>query len=578
MAGLMPADAEALRQELVFGLVGPVGVDLDLVSCVLQDELGRVGYRVLVVNLAKEMLAVDAAIPEDAKQDEFLRNCSSFRSLPAHPKDLRYNALMSAGNCLRELLERADALAFLGVHRVRQHRLRETGKENLALRSQAYVFDQLKHPQEVQALRATYGPAFLLVGVHSTPSVRRRYVANKIAASHDRSSRANDYLAPAAAIITRDEKEDTEYGQNVRETFPMADVLVNASDRDSVRHSIRRFIELLFGNTLHTPYRDEYGMALAMTAALRSGSLARQVGASIAASDGGDVFALGLNEVPAPSGGLYWAGDEQDAREQKCGEDPSDRMRREVLADILRRLKSEGLLTDKAVELDNDAESVDNLLSLCVDARRSSAPMKSAEYTTLIEHSRTVHAEMAALMNAARSGISVNEATLYTSTFPCHLCARHIVAAGLNRVVFVEPYPKSRVVTLHSDAIKIDGEYSGQHPKPVSFETFVGVSPRAYSRLFRASGSLPRKDRDGCLIEWKPSSTVFPRLPRSHNADAIVAMNEALIYEEFLEAVAIKNITLEEEPPYGEAMQDDETEADEGRESRGTSRGDGTRT
>ena len=57
-----------------------------------------------------------------------------------------------------------------------------------------------------------------------------------------------------------------------------------------------------------------------------------------------------------------------------------------------------------------------------------------------------VHAEMEALLSCARSGVSPVGGTLYSTTFPCHNCAKHIVAAGLRRVVYVEPYPKSRAV------------------------------------------------------------------------------------------------------------------------------------
>jgi deoxycytidylate deaminase len=28
-------------------------------------------------------------------------------------------------------------------------------------------------------------------------------------------------------------------------------------------------------------------------------------------------------------------------------------------------------------------------------------------------------------------------------SFPCHMCARHIIATGLREVVYIEPYPKS---------------------------------------------------------------------------------------------------------------------------------------
>ena len=67
----------------------------------------------------------------------------------------------------------------------------------------------------------------------------------------------------------------------------------------------------------------------------------------------------------------------------------------------------------------------------------------------LIEFSRTVHAEMAAIVDAARRGVSVQDCNLYTTTFPCHECAKHIVAAGIRRVVYIEPYPKSQALSLH---------------------------------------------------------------------------------------------------------------------------------
>ena len=47
----------------------------------------------------------------------------------------------------------------------------------------------------------------------------------------------------------------------------------------------------------------------------------------------------------------------------------------------------------------------------------------------LTEYGRAVHAEMDALLDAARRGVAVQGATLYVSTFPCHSCARHVIAA-----------------------------------------------------------------------------------------------------------------------------------------------------
>jgi deoxycytidylate deaminase len=74
----------------------------------------------------------------------------------------------------------------------------------------------------------------------------------------------------------------------------------------------------------------------------------------------------------------------------------------------------------------------------------------------VIEFGRAVHAEMAALMDSARRGVPVKNATLYCTTFPCHLCARHIVAAGIRRVVYIEPYPKSLAAQLYPDSIAVE--------------------------------------------------------------------------------------------------------------------------
>jgi cytidine deaminase len=105
---------------------------------------------------------------------------------------------------------------------------------------------------------------------------------------------------------------------------------------------------------------------------------------------------------------------------------------------------------------------------------------------------------MAAITDAAVRGVSVRDGTLYTTTFPCHLCARHIVAAGIRRVVYVHPYPKSLAAQLHEDAIAIDQAHPADHL--VKFEPFVGVAPRAYLAVFTAGR---RKEPDGDAVEFR---------------------------------------------------------------------------
>jgi len=53
---------------------------------------------------------------------------------------------------------------------------------------------------------------------------------------------------------------------------------------------------------------------------------------------------------------------------------------------------------------------------------------------------RTLHAEQNAIIQAAKFGVSINEASLYTLMTPCFTCAKMIVNAGIKRVVCEKKY------------------------------------------------------------------------------------------------------------------------------------------
>jgi hypothetical protein len=125
---------------------------------------------------------------------------------------------------------------------------------------------------------------------------------------------------------------------------------------------------------------------------------------------------------------------------------------------------------------------------------------------SVIEFGRCVHAEMAALIDAARRGVPVDDGILFSTTFPCHECARHIVAAGIRTVHFIEPYPKSLVNELYPDSIRIEGEVGDF----VNFVPFVGVAPRRYQDLFKLGG-IDRKSLLSYAHDWK-SEVASPRL------------------------------------------------------------------
>jgi deoxycytidylate deaminase len=139
----------------------------------------------------------------------------------------------------------------------------------------------------------------------------------------------------------------------------------------------------------------------------------------------------------------------------------------------------------------------------------TSDALADAMLLDITEFGRMTHAEMNALTDAARLGRPTRGATLYCTTFPCHNCAKHIVASGISRVVFIEPYPKSKAIELHYDSITVNKSDSGK----VFFEHFYGISPRRYRDIFEKQ---KRRNSDGTLREWyegEPAPRVEDRGP-----------------------------------------------------------------
>ncbi|WP_079248196.1 deaminase [Lysobacter antibioticus] len=145
-----------------------------------------------------------------------------------------------------------------------------------------------------------------------------------------------------------------------------------------------------------------------------------------------------------------------------------------------------------------------DLADSLADSIRSSTYLRD-----LIEFSRAVHAEMDALITAARNGGNgIQDCVLFTTTYPCHNCARHIVAAGICAVYFIEPYGKSLTDELHSDAIDHNAEsppdQADGREKRVAFLHFEGVSPNRFASLFSHFDS--RKDSSGRVTPFIPAT------------------------------------------------------------------------
>lgn len=65
---------------------------------------------------------------------------------------------------------------------------------------------------------------------------------------------------------------------------------------------------------------------------------------------------------------------------------------------------------------------------------------------------RALHAEQNALIQAARYGISVDGSMLYCTNQPCATCMKMLINAGINKVIYVNPYSDSLAEQISKEA------------------------------------------------------------------------------------------------------------------------------
>jgi cytidine deaminase len=256
-----------------------------------------------------------------------------------------------------------------------------------------------------------------------------------------------------------------------------------------------------------------------------SSSIARQVGAAIMDKQGG-VIATGTNEAPYFQGGVCSEDSGTNSREYAMGFDSNTKHKKGILGNFIQLLQNEKWIPEK--ENKEVQELVDEFLS--------NPNLKNAKLMNITEFGREVHAEMTALMEASRKTIAVKNCALYCTTFPCHVCAKHIVTAGLEKVVFIEPYPKSMAEELFRDSINVDKKSDGEDK--IEFNPFVGIAPRRYMDVFKWND---RKQNSSEKIDWD-NSIKQPRFGDNPIAISTNEENQTVIFLEKRERLSKSEI------------------------------------
>jgi deoxycytidylate deaminase len=309
--------------------------------------------------------------------------------------------------------------------------------------------------EEEQLLRSSLGNQFFLIGLSEDGQGHENgFLENSI--------RAGEHRGP------------------VSDVFSCADLYLNVSDLDMCQDTLGRFFYALFYHPFFFPSIQEVAMGHAFTEKLRSGDMSRSVGAVLMTREGNFVQGA-YNEVPKAGGGVYQGSEAFDGRDWPQNLNTNFEIKKDLFNQVVGFLQKE-TATDFQQFLSDDM--LDKL-------------KMRTNFMDILEYSRNVHGEMNVLMACARLGIPTQGLDLYSTTFPCHACAKHIIAAGIGQVIYLDPFPKSRAAALFQDSISL-GPLRDQHHIP--FKVYTGVAPH------RLSLYLPpkREDSHGHKSLWVP--------------------------------------------------------------------------
>lgn len=543
------SELSPISKELIIGLVGYAGAGVSLVGQKISELLDASGYAPITIKLS------DLIAKRDRRGDVPV---VSVGPKQGQEKLARARYLQDLGDNLRRD-HQPHAVAALAIREIMERRKPRTpGQDKIA-----FILDSIKHSSEVHLLREVYDKSFRLVAIHCDRSTReRRLIGAPATSAKYRGAHQDDVVQ----YMDRDEKDqDNSYGQQVRDAFFLADFFIdnNADTPEGLRlmRGIQRFIDLVMGSDLVRPTKHEIGMFHAHAAALQSSCLSRQVGAALLTNDG-RLISTGTNDVPRFGGGVYSEGISPDHRCHKweynlgphalrqqagtkdktwsgCHNDRKKELLRKIIAEYISE-KFSKKFAELAHPKPEDSQDI-------AEKARNESEAAIREYLIrddrifydlpgikdIIEYSRSIHAEMSAILNATRSGIPTVGTTLYCTTFPCHNCARHLVAAGVNVIYYIEPYVKSLATELHADSVSTTGQLSSQvggrdlgdssGQNKMLILPFTGAGPRMYEDFFQKRGELKERYTGRYCKPEGGAPTIAVRLDKLHSVEEAAA-------------------------------------------------------
>ncbi len=340
------------------------------------------------------------------------------------------------------------------------------------------VINNIKNPLEVEELKK-YSNAYLIAIDTSRPIRWERIKEEQYDNDYAQFLKDDDRDQDEGLKLRIKDKDKEEkiyyYGQQVQKCVDLADIVIDndmdfrdsQEKEDEFKKKIKQHLAVIRKPGYRNPNNMELLMNNAYCTSLQSRCLKRQVGAIIIKEETEEVSSI--NESGYKLGGYYLisAGcnnvpEGQSDCSKKYKTCYRDKKKREVFEKIRHCPNCGGKLREGKC---SNKE--------CNYSKTKSDVREKFLLGKALDLCRSLHAEENAILQiSSLGGFPLKGTTLYTTTFPCLLCTKKIIANGIKEVVYVEPYPVEEAKQMMESA-------------GVTLTKFEGVKAQAFYKLFK---------------------------------------------------------------------------------------------
>ncbi len=343
------------------------------------------------------------------------------------------------------------------------------------------VIDSIKNTKEIEFLKTF--KSFFLFSIQASLELRFERLESSGRIENKTEFKEAD---------NRDQEEKLNYGQQMKLCSYLSDIVINNNTDISVSTNrkkkeyfddkISKFIDLIEKTVFEYP-KQEYNpsiaetmMTIAYVESKKSQCLKRKVGAVITSSDH-RIISTGYNDVPEKSDSCLKEYKkcyrdfviDQFALKLKCcpncGKEISFKTPCKECGIELNQYTTECPNCHENPRIDYNCEHCnEKIFNIFLPGKGTGGK--------LLDLCRSLHAEERAILNLTQNGVLAPEGSiLYSTTFPCNLCANKIASTNIKCVVYNEPYPMR-------EAIEILEKHD------VKMIPFEGIKSTAYFKLY----------------------------------------------------------------------------------------------